>query len=29
MEFVTGNMLENKAEALVNIVNTEGVMGNG
>jgi O-acetyl-ADP-ribose deacetylase (regulator of RNase III) len=29
MKFITGNILESKAEALVNTVNTEGVMGKG
>ena len=29
MEFVTGNLLEADAEALVNTVNTKGVMGKG
>ncbi len=29
MEFVTGNILDSKAEALVNTVNTVGVMGKG
>lgn len=29
MIFVTGNILDSKAEALVNTVNTEGVMGKG
>jgi O-acetyl-ADP-ribose deacetylase (regulator of RNase III) len=29
MQFVTGNILESKAEALVNTVNTVGVMGKG
>jgi len=29
MKFVTGNILESQAEALVNTVNTEGVMGKG
>lgn len=29
IEFRTGNLLESNAEALVNTVNTVGVMGNG
>jgi O-acetyl-ADP-ribose deacetylase (regulator of RNase III)/uncharacterized protein YwgA len=29
IQFVTGNILESQAEALVNTVNTEGVMGKG
>lgn len=29
MEFITGNLFENNAEALVNTVNTVGVMGKG
>lgn len=29
MKFVTGNILESKADALVNTVNTQGVMGKG
>ena len=27
--YVTGNLLESKAEALVNTVNTDGIMGKG